>query len=188
MWWIVVLALIVAFALGVVIYFKLSSVKKDHLAKTVSILGGFTAAVSLFWAAYTFYASAELQRELAASALYREHMTKSLEHPELADGEIAPIAPDMILPETNDAGQSQTIEQKKAYEQYRWYVGHALYSFETMLEIVADDPAWEATFKDFIKDHGEYIRRDFPCERYSDKLNALISEVLQKQCTKKPQR
>jgi hypothetical protein len=54
MWWTIVLAFTVAFAAGLVIYFKLP-VEKDELAKTISILGACIAAISLFWGAYTFY-------------------------------------------------------------------------------------------------------------------------------------
>jgi len=53
-----------------------------------------------------------------------------------------------------------------------------------MLEIVDDDREWKATFTAFINRHSEYIGSDFPCDRYSDKLNSLISEVLKKQCKK----
>jgi hypothetical protein len=189
MMWIIIIGLGLGLISAPFIYLYVSLEKKEQLAKTISIVGGFIAALSLFWAAYTYSdsaqrqiqlaeASAKLQRELAASSLYREHMTRSMDNPGLANAELA------RKPPTKDGSDEERADAaKEKYEKYRWYVGHALYSFESILA-VDDDPEWKITFRQFIKDHGDYIGSDFPCNRYDKKLNDLIKDVLNKDCTK----
>ena len=186
MWWIVS-GLVATLIAGALIHFVLPAPRKEELAKTVSILGGLIAALSLFWAAYTFSADVQLQRELAAASLYREHMQTSLQNANLANAGIAPTRPTKSNPANNDANaQLQYVKDIEQYEKYQWYVGHALYSFETMIEIVDKDPGWTNTFKDFICAHEKYIRSgDFPRDHYSDNLNALINQTSAEECLKR---
>jgi len=185
MWWLVIVVSAVALIVGPLVHFKLSDTQKVELAKTISILGGLSTAITLFWAAYTFSANAELTRELAAAALYREHMTKSLENPKLAQAEIAPKPPNRNILITGDpSANSKYVDERADFEKYQWYVGHALYSFETMLEIVDDDPGWTKTFMAFVCDHRAYISSgEFPRDHYSQKLNELITATIPAKCT-----
>jgi hypothetical protein len=136
---------------------------------------GFATAFSLLWAAYTYYASENLQRELSAYSAYQDHMKTSMDHPEWAVGEFAPKPP----------AQDSAVEDKKKYEQYQWYVGHALYSFESILQALPNDEDWKKTFRGFIDDHKEYIGSEhFPCDRYSDDLLLLVKERTGRDCRK----
>jgi hypothetical protein len=191
MLWIVILIVLgVVVTAGFLLKIFVPEEKWGAFANLTSILSGIVTALSIFIAAFTYYDSAtlqktlandsaRLQKELAASSLYQEHMKISIEHPDLANAELAPKQP------TGHGSEKKKISTEKAnYEKYRWYVGHALYSFESILEISPDDPAWKRTFEKFIQDHGEYIRSDFPCNRYSEKLNALVKDAIGKECSR----
>ena len=139
-----------------------------------SIVGGIATAISLLWAAYTYYDGAQLQKELAASSIYQEHMKLSIENPEFADGKLAPKPPAV----------NGSMEDKKKYEQYRWYIGHALYSFESILDVLPKDKGWKLTAEKFIQDHSEYMRDSFPCNRYSDPIKELVKNAIGRDCSK----
>lgn len=101
-------------------------------------------------------------------------MKISIEKPWLANAEIAPKPP----------GPDSSNTEKERYEQYQWYVGHALYSFESILEILPYDDGWQDTFKGFITEHKEYIgSNNFPCRRYSSRLQQLVKEQLGRDCS-----
>lgn len=170
------------------IYFYMPLEKKEELSKTISILGGLIAALSLFWAAYTYsdntrrqreaaVAGERLQRELAASSLYREHMKISLENGDLlGSSEIARNGP---------PAKESPIENHVKFERYQWYVGHALLSFESIFEMFPNDPAWKDTFEGFVCDHKRYLSSTaFQIERYPT-LQKTLTETLEK-CPKQP--
>jgi type II secretory pathway pseudopilin PulG len=152
-----------------------SSEKLQIWANVATIIAGFATAISLPWAAYTFFESSRLQRELTAINLYREHLQMSVEKPELANRKLAP-----------EEGSAKEI--KKDQEMYLWYVGHGLYSLETVVEASPDDEEWKAVAQDFIKTHEEYIGNgNFPCNAYTRRIRLLVNETLGRAvCPKQP--
>lgn len=171
---IITIVALVTVVFGVLVKVLLKS-KLEDWARVGTIIAGLATAVALPWAAYTFDQSARLQRELAAASLYQEHMKLSMEKPELANAKLAPKQPNEDSPNTD----------REKYEEYQWYVGHALYSFESILEALPNDEGWKSTFKAFIEDHKEYIgSNDFPCTRYSYRLQQLVKEQIGRDCSK----
>lgn len=180
----------------------------DKWAKVSGIAGGLVAALSLLFTAYTFHTTSEkqkktaedtsavqkelaqensrIQRVLAAAGIYQEHMKMSIAHPGLADGRIAPKNPGIdFCPKT-----MEDVQRMNDYEKYRWYVGHALYSFETILE-VEDDPEWGSVAEAFIRDHHTYIEtygppEGFPCWRYTKKLQERLTKIFGRTCPEAP--
>jgi hypothetical protein len=140
-------------------------------AHVATIIAGLATAIALPWAAYTFDESSRLQRELTAANLYQEHMKISVERPELANRRLM-----------------QGSQEEKDNERYMWYVGHALYSFETILEALPGDAAWEATAQAFIEDHRNYIGdSNFACKRYTQRIRLLVNKTLKREvCPTQP--
>lgn len=147
-------------------------VPKDKLqmwANVATIVAGFATAISLPWAAYTFFESSRLQRELTATNLYREHLQMSVEKPELANRQLAPE-------------EGSVKEIKKDQEMYLWYVGHGLYSLETVVEASPNDEEWKVVAQDFIKTHEKYIGSDdFPCNAYTRRIRLLVNKTLERE-------
>jgi hypothetical protein len=161
----------------------------DRWKNITGILGTLVAAIALLWAAFTYFGNSRVQKTLSAANIYQEHMKMSIAHPGLADGRIAPKNPgEDFCPST-----VEDVQKMNDYEKYRWFVGHALYSFETILE-VEDDPAWNSTVDAFIRDHHTYIgsyddnHKGFPCWRYSDKLQKRLNKIfIEKTCPNAPE-
>jgi len=174
MWLIMLIILAVIFISGVLIKRIIPENKLDAWANVSSIVGGIATAISLLWAAYTFYEGAKIQKELAASSIYQEHMKLSIENPDFANGSLAPKPP----------GIGGSVADKMRYEKYRWYIGHALYSFESIFDVMPGDENWDSTAVQFIKGHSEYIRDSFPCNRYTDRIQQLVKEAIGRDCSR----
>src|SRR5688572_5191933 len=104
-------------------------------ANISGIVGAIATAVSLAWGSYTYYDSVKLQRELSANSHYQEHMLLSMTYPMFSNGKLAPQYP-----------PADSIRKTEEYERYRWYVGHALLSFESILAAQPNDKEWRNTF------------------------------------------
>lgn len=157
------------------VYRKFSLEEKDHLAKTISIVGGGVTAVSLLLTAYTYYDSASRQRELSAYSIYQEHQKLSIANPKfLGSSELAQKEPPN--PHSSD-------QEKREYEGYQWYVGHALFSFESILQVFPDDQGWKRTFTGFICAHKKYLSsEEFDAQRYTKEVQDLIKDAFKKEC------
>ncbi len=176
MWLMMIIILGVVFGSTFLIKRLVPEGKLGAWANVASIVGGIATAISLLWASYTFFESARFQRELSAYSIYQEHMKISMEKPYFANAELTPKPPN----------ENSSKEDKEKYEAYQWYVGHALYSFESILAALPNDAEWEKTFAAFIKDHKEYIGSDFPCDRYEKSIERLMEKNLGKGCLKQP--
>jgi hypothetical protein len=96
-------------------------------------------------------------------------MKLSIENADLANSKLAPRPPT----------KNDSSNYIKDYEKYRWYVGHAVYSFEAIFDVLPNDEEWKLTAKAFIEDHKAYINSDsFPCYRYSGEIQLLVKETL----------
>lgn len=154
-------------------------VDKKGLSETVTIVGGAVGALSLLWAAFTYYDSAHRQKEIWAMSIYQEHTKLTIDHDNLkfiTNGEFAKKDPPPPLPDDPE------------YERYEWYVGNALFSFESILDVTSGgDDGWNRTFIGFIKDHKKYIEsKRFDCKRYNMRLQQLITETTTRNCFNEP--
>lgn len=95
------------------------------------------------------------------------------------------------LAQIDPPAKTSPLEERNEYERYKWYVGHALLSFESILETSPDDGAWKGTFTGFICDHKKYLRSDeFKAERiaerYTEEIQRLLKDTLEKKCLEQP--
>jgi hypothetical protein len=131
-----------------------------HVASIAASLAG---AVSLIWAAATFYESSRLQRELTAANIYREHLELSLSNPTLANLELT----------------GGMLTDREHLEKYEWYVGHALFSFETILEAKPKDQEWRDVGIELVRDHESYIKSGrLRCTHYTKQVRRLLNDAL----------
>lgn len=144
---------------------------KDEWSKTVTIVGAAVGALSLLWAAFTYYDSAHRAKELSAIGIYQEHVKTTIDPNNrdfLLGGKFAGMDPEAIS------------EGDIEYERYEWYVGHALFSFEAILEVASEDYGWNKTITGFIRGHRKYMASGrFPRERYNAKLQNLVKNTLE---------
>jgi hypothetical protein len=155
-------------------------VPESHLsawANLTTIVGGVAAAVSLLWAAHTYYESALLQRELSAASIYQESMQLSIAQAELANQEAATT---IIQKQKDYKARNQPVPEvdRTEFEKYRWYVGHGLYSLEMIFQALPEDPSWKEAARGFMCSHRAYLNSDwFDRGRYSDAVITLVDEV-----------
>jgi len=177
MLWILVVFILAALLIASSIYRNLTLEAKDHLSKTVSIVGGGVTAVSLLLTAYTYLDSASRQRELAAYSVYQKHQELSISNTKFIG--ISELS--LKEPPTKDS----PIEERREYETYKWYVGHALFSFESILQVFPEDEGWKGTFRGFFCDHEKYLNsKEFDPIRFSTEVQNLIKETFKKGCKK----
>jgi hypothetical protein len=140
--------------------------ENEMWADIATILSGIGVVFSFVWAAYNVDQGERLDRELAALNLYQEHMKLSMDNA-FSKSEFAPP-----LPECDDSP-----ETKKAFNKYRWYVGHAMFSFESIVSVSKGDTAWNSAISCFICGHKRYIlSKYFPADRYPV-LEPIITDV-----------
>lgn len=175
MLWILIVFIIALVFIALSIYRNFSLEDKDHLSKTISIVGGGVTAGSLLLTAYTYFDSASRQREISAYSIYQEHQKLSIANPKfLGPSELAQKEP---------PPKDSSYEEKLEYEKYQWYVGHALFSFESILQVFPDDQEWKRTFTGFICAHKKYLNsKEFDALRYTKEVQDLIKDAFNEEC------
>jgi len=175
--WIVVTIVFIVVLLAILVQKKASPTYRNELENAITMAGGIIAAFSFLWAAYTYNESARLQKELSAYNIYNEHQKISIENPKfLGPSELAQMSPPM---------QNSSDELKRDYEAYQWYVGHGLFSFESILAALPGDEGWERTFKGFMESHNKYLgSKEFDCDRYSKSVQDLLKKTVVGSCVK----
>ena len=133
-----------------------------------TIIGVIVAAnIQLFIGWHTYNESDKTQKRIQATNIYQESTKLSIEHPDFANEKLAPKPP-----RPNDSASLAK------YEAYRWYVGNVLFSYETILDALPGDTAWEETAIGFMKGRTEYITTDsVKCDRYSEELQKLMKKA-----------
>lgn len=133
-----------------------------------TVVGGVGAALALGIGVWNFKESAELQREVTALTLYREHLQSSFDQPLLARASCLAENP---------------LEASQQREKYSWFVVHGLHSFESILEAIeyadSDDQAeWHAVIREFADVHRCYFdSRDYNKAQYDQELVKIIESV-----------
>lgn len=123
------------------------------------VAGGLATLFALGIAVFTYYKGDQLQRHLAASAVWREYLITAIEHPEFAEGKVPQGEP-------------------TRFARYEWFVGHALHAAEAVVEAEQDDEEWIATVCTTLIKHREYIKsKAFPQEHYSGTIGELVAKV-----------
>jgi hypothetical protein len=108
-------------------------------------IGGLATAGALAAAVYTFIENDKLQRELAATGVWREYLSSAIASPELAEG--TPADSDSV--------------------KYGWFVGHAFHAAEAIVLTQAEDTAWMAAVCETMEKHKRHIQGDdFPLSHY----------------------
>lgn len=124
-----------------------------HAATVVSSLAAAGAIVS---AVYTYVEGAKLQRELAASAIWREYLSSAIENPGLAEGR-------------------RSVADSLGYD---WFVGHAFHAAESIVLSKGDDSAWMAAVCETIQKLRTFIMdASFPIDHYDGPMRELIDSV-----------
>jgi hypothetical protein len=191
MQWVLMILIVIGVLAGIfLIYKNMEKSRRDALDKTVGIVGFFVTVISLVGGVYTYYENIIRQNEVSAYGIYQEVIKMNLDdnYKEfLASGRFPKYKVQDI--------QNLSEEDKKMYEKYQWFVGSNLFQFESIFAL--DDPGWEETVVGFIEDQQNYISNNgyfigsdkniyrFPCERYTCKIQALISKTISKDCPKK---
>ena len=99
--------------------FVISDSKRQRQAHFATILGALVTAGSMVFGVLTYQRSATENRQAASLGMLQEYLKLSVEHPDLASR-----APD-----------------QPADTRYTWFATHALFTAETLWNLVGDDPA-----------------------------------------------
>jgi hypothetical protein len=133
-------------------------------ANLSTIIGALIAIAAVIVAVVTYRGSQELQKEVSAYQIWREHLALSFQYAEYS----------MPGP-TSKVFTGQGDPDPK----YEWYVGHALHAVELTLRLQPDDPGWKETAKDVMRFHRPYLAsKHFKREHWGSTVMTLIEEVL----------
>ncbi len=103
-----------------------------------------------------------LQGLQSARDAYRSHLILAVSNPDFA--------------EPSDTCALLQFEKAAAY---RAFVDHLLYSAEQMLDAEED---WEATFKEELEPHGQYLCPEEGAVGRTWEVNKLVSDIIKEQC------
>jgi cbb3-type cytochrome oxidase subunit 3 len=159
-----IIALSLVFVFLLYLYFRPKRKNLNEWANFATIAGNCATAGALLWAAYTFYESSRIQRELKSTDLYQEHLKLTAENPLLFNRTFSRQNEIERKEQEGSISLDELKEMEKDKTSYQWYVAHALYSFEMILETTPEDEEWKHVAKDFIQSQRNYIGSDqFPC-------------------------
>src|SRR5687768_12755253 len=100
-------------------------------AHKATIRGVIVSVIAIVVACFTYVRSADLQKEVTAYTLYREHLQLCFSEPQFASG---------INVDVDD-------------EKYGWFVANALHSAEAVHKLHPRDKPWRETVKEVIRTH-----------------------------------
>ncbi len=121
-----------------------------------SILTAFLALLALVGVKIQVDAQAKVASAQAAREIYREFLTLSVAHPDLAD-----------------PGDCPAFSDKGAVE-YAFYFEHMLYTAE---EVIAADATWSESFDHIFENHGANLCETKDWAGYTPAVQALIARV-----------
>jgi hypothetical protein len=144
--------------------------KEEKWSVFGTVVGGVGTALAVGFGVWSFLANVELQREVTALTLYREHLDTSMDNPLLARASCI----------------AQTAEEAaRLRDEYSWYVAHGLHSFEAILEAIEnadldDQEEWRSVAEEFVGVHRCYFEsRDYVEGHYDESLRDIVRVVLE---------
>ena len=126
--------------------FVLSETKRQRQAHFATILGALVTAGSMVFGVLTFQRSAAEHRQAASLGMLQEYLKLAVEHPDLASR-----VPD------------QPVDAR-----YEWFATHALFTAETIWNLVGDDSRWQRAVDSILRQHRGYlVQGGFACGDYT---------------------
>ena len=126
--------------------FVLSETRRQRQAHIATILGALVTAGSMVFGVLTYQRSAAENRQASSLAMLQEYLKLAVEHPDLASRR-----PD------------QPVDAR-----YEWFATHALFTAETLWNLVGTDPRWERAIDSILRQHRSFLAGgDFACGDYS---------------------
>ena len=110
----------------------------------------------------TYQRSAAEHRQAASLTMLQEYLKLSVEHPDLASR----------LPD-------QPVDAR-----YQWFATHALFTAETIWNLVGDDSRWQQAVDSILRQHRGYlVQGSFACGDYSpDFVEYVHTRVKELKC------
>ena len=133
--------------------FVISDSKRQRQAHFATILGALVTAGSMVFGVLTYQRSATENRQAASLGMLQEYLKLSVEHPDLASR-----APD-----------------QPADARYAWFATHALFTAETLWNLVGDDLRWQRAIDSILRQHRAYlVQGDFACADFTPEFVKYI--------------
>ena len=127
--------------------FELTEARRRRQAHVATILGALVTAGSMVFGVLTYQRSAAEQRQAAALGILQDYLRSAVEHPDLASR-----APE------------QPVDVR-----YGAFATNALFTAETLLALVGDDPRWQRAIDAILRQHRSYLMQGdgFVCGDYT---------------------
>jgi hypothetical protein len=128
------------------------------LVDIATIFSGLATAGAVVVAVVTYRKSEELQRDVAASAVWRDYLQLAVEHPDLAN---------------------VRLHADSTRRKYPWFVGHVLHASEIILIAHPDDSGWRETVLNNLCLHKAHIRdtKEVPPEEYGGIMRFVVDSI-----------
>lgn len=111
--------------------------KRQRQAHYATIVGAAVTAGSMVFGVLTYQRSAAHQRQAESLAILQEYLKLAIEHPDLASRR-----------------RDEPVDAS-----YEWFATHALFTAETLLLLVGDDPRWTSSVASIVRQHQGYIEQ-----------------------------
>lgn len=124
----------------------LSESRRQRQAHIATIFGALVTAGSMVFGLLTYQRGAAEHRQAAALEMLQAYLKLAVEHPDLASPR-----PD------------QAVDAR-----YSWFATHALFTAETLRDLVGNDLRWERAIDAILRQHQGYLEQGgFACGDYS---------------------
>ena len=124
----------------------LSDTRRQRQAHIATIFGAIVTAGSMFFGVLTYQRSAAEHRQGAALVMLQDYLKLAIAHPDLAS-----------------RGPEQAPDTR-----YSWFATHALFTAETLWDLVGDDARWERAIASIVRQHQVFlVQGGFACGDYS---------------------
>ena len=128
------------------------------------------SSIAVLVAVYQTVIARHESRRTVAMTLYKSYLDSAMSNPRFA-----------LVSLSSSPSFEEIRSDREAYVSYEFYVASLLFAAESILEITKNDVGWQATLRDQLRYHADYLRHDdFECGHYSNELKTLINQVIEK--------
>ena len=140
----------------------LSETRRQRQAHLATMLGALVTAGSMVFGVLTYQRSTREHRQAAALTMLQEYLKLTVEHPDLASRR-----PD------------QPVDAR-----YEWFATHALFTAETLSDLVGNDPRWQRAIDSILRQHHAFLTQGaFPCGDFTpDFVKYIQGRVPEMKC------